>query len=337
MALCKRNNIWWIRFSFNGKRIQQSTGTSDKIAAQQLHDKLKAEIWRADKLQEKPDKTWMDAVVRWLEESKHKRSLEDDIIRLRWLDTHLKNKVLSNISRDVIENVAKIKEKSGVEPGTVNRMLAVIRAILRKAEREWGWIDKAPFIRMRKEDNARTRWITPDEANRLLRELPPHLADMMLFTLATGLRRANVTGLKWNDIDIHQKHAWILREKAKGKKAIAVPLNEIALAVLAKRKGIHPEFVFTYKERRITQCSTQAWRKALKRAGITDFKWHDLRHTWSSWHVQNKTSLQELQQLGGWRSFNMVLRYAHLSSEHLKEAANRIVGTNLVQTASLAT
>jgi integrase len=62
----------------------------------------------------------------------------------------------------------------------------------------------------------------------------------------------------------------------------------------------------------------------LKIVGIKSFRWHDLRHTWASWHVQSGTSLQELQMLGGWASFDMVLRYAHLSSEHLKNAAERI-------------
>lgn len=79
------------------------------------------------------------------------------------------------------------------------------------------------------------------------------------------------------------------------------------------------EFVFTYKGKPVKQCNIPAWRKALKRVGIEDFRWHDLRHTWASWHVQNGTSLQELQQLGGWSSFDIVLRYAHLSSNHLKK------------------
>ena len=82
--------------------------------------------------------------------------------------------------------------------------------------------------------------------------------------------------------------------------------------------------MFTYKGNPVTRCNNHAWHKALIRAGIENFRWHDLRHTWASWHVQNGTSLQELQQLGGWSSFEMVLRYAHLSSEHLKQAAERI-------------
>lgn len=79
----------------------------------------------------------------------------------------------------------------------------------------------------------------------------------------------------------------------------------------------------------IKRCNTPAWRKALIRVGIENFRWHDLRHTWASWHVQSGTSLQELQQLGGWSSFDMVLRYAHLSSNHLKEAAEKIVTNSL--------
>ena len=112
-----------------------------------------------------------------------------------------------------------------------------------------------------------------------------------------------------------------------------MPLNEDAIAVLLKQIGKHHQFVFTYEGNRIIQCSTKAWKKALKRAGIESFRWHDLRHTWASWHIQNGTSLQELQQLGGWASFDMVLRYAHLSSDHLLKAAERISVTKTLQPA----
>lgn len=125
-------------------------------------------------------------------------------------------------------------------------------------------------------------------------------------------------------MDLVKRHALIHPDQAKGKKAIPVPLNEDAVAILRKQIGKHHQFVFTYAGNRIIQCSTKAWQKALKRAGIENFRWHDLRHTWASWHVQSGTSLQELQQLGGWSSFDMVLRYAHLSSDHLRKAAERI-------------
>ena len=272
----------------------------------------------------------MEAVMRWIAESQHKRSLSDDRAHLRWLDTHLKKLTLNQITRDLIDKLAEKKSEEGVKPATVNRMLEVLRAIMRKAEREWEWLEKAPHIRMLKEDTKRIRWLTVGEANRLIQELPSHLADLVTFSLATGLRQSNVTGLEWCNLDLVKGHALIHPDQAKTKKAIPVPLNGTAIEVIRKQLGKHQQFVFTYHGKRIVQCNTKAWKKALKRAGIENFRWHDLRHTWASWHVQNGTSLQELQQLGGWTSFEMVLRYAHLSSDHLKAAAERVCGTNLV-------
>ena len=83
-------------------------------------------------------------------------------------------------------------------------------------------------------------------------------------------------------------------------------------------------FVFTYKDAPVARTTTKAWKHALARAGIENFRWHDLRHTWASWHVRAVTSLQEFMQHGGWSSFEMVLRYAHLASEHLRDAAMRV-------------
>jgi integrase len=246
---------------------------------------------------------------------------------------HLKGYLLSQINRDTIDNIAKKKQKENVRPATVNRMLEIIRAILRKAEREWEWIDRAPLVRMLKEETLRIRWLTQDEASRLMQELPKHLVPLVTFSLATGLRHANVVGLQWQDVDLIRKHALIHPDQAKTKKAIPVPLNETAVSVLQKQMGKHPQYVFTYNGKPVKQCNTKAWKKALERAGIKNFRWHDLRHTWASWHVQNGTSLQELQQLGGWTSFEMVLRYAHLSSDHLKSAAERVRVTNWLQSA----
>lgn len=324
MALYKRNDTWWVSFTHQGKRIQRSTGTSDKISAQEYHDKLKAELWSVTKLENKPVYSWRDAVFRWLRESGSKRSIETDKVHFRWLDTYLSGYQLHEITHEILDDLALKKESEGVTPTTVNRVMEVVRALLTRAHKEWEWIDRVPAIRMRQVENNRIRWLTIDEANRLLKELPSHLKDMAAFTLATGLRASNVTGLEWQNVDMIRRHAWIHPDQAKTNKAIPVPLNENAIEVLHSRYGMHPKFVFTYDGNKIGKCNTRAWSNALKRAGIENFRWHDLRHTWASWHVQNGTSLQELQQLGGWSSFDMVLRYAHLSGDLLRNAANRI-------------
>ena len=324
MALYKRNTVWWVSFTHQGQRVQRSTGTSDKIAAQEYHDKFKAELWNVTKLESKPVYSWRDAVLRWLRENATKRSIETDKVHFRWLDSHLSGYCLHEISNDVLENIALKKEEEGVTPTTVNRVLEIVRALLMKAYREWEWIDKTPVVRMRHVENRRIRWLSTEEANRLLSELPSHMKDMAAFTLATGLRASNVTELEWQNVDMIRQNAWIHADQAKTSKPISVPLNDQAMLILQSRLGMHERFVFTYQGKPIQQCNTRAWTNALQRAGIENFRWHDLRHTWASWHVQNGTSLQELQQLGGWSSFEMVLRYAHLSGDHLRIAANRI-------------
>jgi integrase len=103
-----------------------------------------------------------------------------------------------------------------------------------------------------------------------------------------------------------------------------VPLNDEAMAVLREEVGKHPTAVFTFRRRPLATVNTRAWRKALKRAGIENFRWHDLRHVWATWHVLAGTTLGELQELGAWKSEAMVRRYAHFAPEQTREAADRL-------------
>ena len=110
-----------------------------------------------------------------------------------------------------------------------------------------------------------------NEAERLLKELPSHLSDMAAFTLLTGLRKSNVTGLKWKNVDLVKRHTFVPASQSKTNKAIPVPLSTEAIAIIRKQIGKHIEFVFSYQGKAIKQCATAAWYKALKRAEIEDF------------------------------------------------------------------
>ncbi|MHB1933661.1 MAG: tyrosine-type recombinase/integrase [Leptospirillum sp.] len=328
----KRGKTWWISFTTpQGKRVRYSAQTEDKQQAQEFHDQLKAEAWRQTKLKERPSRIWDEAGVRWLEEKSHKRSLNDDIKMLRWLQTYLRGKKLVEIDRPFIDRLVREKKKSGVTPATVNRMLALVRSILRKCV-EWDWMDSAPVIRLLSEPKRRIRWITRQEAETLLLCLPEHQAELARFALATGLRQGNILSLEWSQIDLARGICWIHPDQAKGGKGIGVPLNHEALSVLRRQAGKHERRVFVYDGKPISQVNTKAWRKALVKAGIKEFRWHDLRHTWASWHVQGGTPLHVLQELGGWESIEMVRRYAHLAPDHLAEyAKNSVFDTNLPQ------
>lgn len=170
----------------------------------------------------------------------------DDLYLLRWLDPHLKGKLLETINRDLIETLKAKRKQEGVSNARTNRMLALLRSILRRAEREWEWIERAPAIRLLSEPKRRIRWLTFAEAERLIAECPEHLADMVRFSLATGLREANVTGLCWTQVELTRRVAWIHPDQAKARRAIGVPLNTDAVLVLRRWEGRHPERVFCY-------------------------------------------------------------------------------------------
>lgn len=220
MSLLKRNNIWWIDFTTpSGKRIRRTTATENKVEAQEFHDRLKAEFWRVQKLGDRPTYTWDQAGIRWLDETQHKNTHQDDVSKLTWLQQFLRGKILMEISRDEIISIGEIKKRES-SAATANRYLALIRAILNKACDEWEWIDKAPKVKMYKEIKRRVRWITVEQVKILLNELPSHQKVVTLFALSTGLRQSNVLNLTWQQVDLKRKTAWIYGDQAKGKEDI---------------------------------------------------------------------------------------------------------------------
>jgi integrase len=328
MSLYQRKDspYWWIKLPPIAGELAplcKSTGTASKRQAQRVHDKLKTQRWEQSQLGVKPSHTWDDAAAKWLEEATHKRTLARDKSILRWLAPYLGGKDLSTINRALLDEI-KTKRAKGVSTATTNRDMALVRAILRRACYEWEWIDRVPKVRMFKQSEGRVRSLTRAEFARLMGELPEHLADMACFSVATGLRQSNVTRLQWRQISMERRHLWIAADQHKNGRAHAVPLNEAAMSVLVKRQGDHLTHVFTYEGQPVGQVNTKAWRAALKRAGIEDFRWHDLRHTFATWHREAGTPTHELQRLGGWKTQSMVERYAHVAPEGLQFAASRL-------------
>ena len=320
----KKSNNWYFKFTINGKCVYRSTGTSDRKKAQEIADKIKAESYSVIKYGEPQRYLWQEAVDRWLSESE-KKSIYSDKFILKWLATYLNDIYIDDITTDTIEIIIKAKLKVA---GTtrVNRTTELVRSILNKSLKQWGWIKNVPYIRRFKESNQRLRWLSYDEADKLSLALPKHTRSMMLFSLATGLRESNVTGLEWSQVDLNQKIAWIYADQSKSNKTLRIPLNQDAINILVEQQGKHPRNVFTYRGNPVKKAGTKSWRNTLKKVGIEDFTWHGLRHTWASWHVQNGTPLNVLQELGGWSSYEMVLRYAHLAPNHLSSYANNLEG-----------
>lgn len=110
MSLRRRNGVWWVDIrTSSGERVRRSTGAPEKALAQEFHDRLKAELWRIAKLGERPQRSWNEAVVRWLKEQAHKATIETDRMHFRWLDRHLGGKPLQAITRSLIDRITDAK------------------------------------------------------------------------------------------------------------------------------------------------------------------------------------------------------------------------------------
>jgi len=325
MALWNRAGIYYVKLRApDGTLIRRSTGTSDKRKAQEYHDRLKAELWDLARLKVKPKRTWDEAALRWLQEKKHKRSYKDDVFRVRWFTRFLRGKTLDQIDRDLIDRIVS-RGLAGTRGTTKDLYVALIRGIFRRAMREWEWIETMPaFKTYAKGGTPRVRWLTHEEAERLLAALPEHQREMMLFALATGLRQRNILHLAWDQVDLARRQATIEGSGTKNGQPLGVPLNDLAMSVLGRQRGRHKVRVFTYRGKPVESVNTKAWKDALKRSGIRDFRWHDLRHTWASWLRQQDVPTWVLQELGGWKSEAMVRRYAHLSVKHLQPYADQL-------------
>lgn len=310
MSLYKVGEVWYYYLTHDGRRHRQSTGTTDRRRAQQIHDRIKAELWQ----RRDAGKSWFDALRLWLSEAERDAA---DRYRLRALG--IGDIPLDRITAELVE-----ERLAGKRPANWQRYRNLVLAVLNTAKRA-GWIEEAPKIAGRKPPAGRIRWLTREEWTTLYADLPAHLQPLALFAVSTGLRQKNVTHLEWRQVDIKRRVAWIHPDQAKSRKAIGIPLSDDAIAVLeaqeAAQAGEKGKWVFPYRGKPIGKIKT-AWGKALTRAGIENFTWHDLRHTWASWHIMAGTPLEVLQKLGGWSDIRMVLRYAHLAPEHLAAFAN---------------
>lgn len=263
--------------------------------------------------------TWDRTVARWLSQRNDRapETIRREGHLLAWLDARLQRIPIADISHSVLEELRNQKLEEGAGARTANYVVGIVSTVLTAAA-GWGWVNSAPRIKPLKLPPGRVRWLTHDEARLLLQELSQPLRDMAGFTLQTGLRWGNVAGLSWRHVDLSRLVVSFSASEVKGRAGLVVPLTAPAAQILERNRGRHPRWVFTSQGKRVGRPPRLSWYGALQRAGIEDFRWHDLRHTWASWHAQRGTPMLVLQQLGGWKSPSMVARYAHLDTSSLR-------------------
>jgi integrase len=340
MSVHKRDDspYWQIRFKIAGRKVRRTTGVTDRAAAEELEEELRRALWRQIKLGEK-HYTWAQAVERCTAEDSHQASWERTLRSIERLNRFLTGSPLAEITR---ENIVKIRTAltrhtymaaggipTPLAPATINRDLAVLRSILKRCAGDtkdgtnWNMLDACPKVPLFRLDKVDPLWVTREQAHLLLSKFPPHTRGLMLMALATGMRRSNVTGMEWSRVDLKRGTYYVPASNVKGrKKGQAVSLNSDAIAILEQWQGKHARYVFCFRQRApITQVATRMWRRVVKDCGLEGVTFHSMRHSWASWHVQGKTPLKMLQEMGGWATLEMPMRYSHLDPGHLAQYA----------------
>ncbi len=334
MGLYRRSpsKVWYVDITKpDGKRHRESSNTENKQLAKEFHDKLKVELWRESQLGIQRDKTFGEAVEAFLNE-KRKRGLKafDDVEDQLgwWVKKFGKNTLLKNVTQERIVELIEEKMQEGVKASTCNKYLARLKTCLRLMAIKYKWLDmnRLPYFFMYPEPKGRVRWLTPAEITRLLDACPNHIRPMVIFALSTGLRRANVVGLRWEQVDMERQCVHISGDEMKAGADLSIPLSQEAMEVVRQQIGKSRTHVFTYRSKPIKSVNPVTWDKITKDAGLEDFRWHDLRHCWATMMVRGGVPLHVIQALGAWKSERMVLRYGHQSTDSLKPYTEVVSG-----------
>jgi integrase len=330
-----KSPYWIIRGTLRGIRVEESTGTDNRQAAEEIRAKREAEILAQSVYGRRATATFAEAALSYLENDGDKRFL-DPIIR------HFGTTPLARIDQDAIDAGAR-KTYPDASSATRNRQFYTpTSAVLWHAARR-GWCERPMIERPDSATEGAPRWLTLAEANRLIDACSEHLRPLVIFLLYTGARAGEALWLDWRCVDLARAH--VTFPKTKNRDARGVPLHPRVVAALASLPHRDDEVFrrpdgFAYERpKKISDTSagsriSTAFDGACRRAGIKDFSPHKCRHTWATWHYASNRDLTALQRLGGWKSVRMVLRYAHANVDEHKASIDRLPGGNLGDTAN---
>lgn len=324
---------WYLRGTIRGISVDESTGTGDRKAAEEIRAVREADLLKRSVHGDSAVRTFAEAALSYMEAGGEKTHLAP-ILGI------IGRKPLIAIGQAEIDTLAKRLKPTGA-PATLNRHIYTpVAAVLHHAARK-RWCQK-PVISRPKEPKGRIRWITHEEAERLIDAAAPHIRPLVIVLLSTGARLSEALYLDWREVDLSACHVEFL--DTKNGEARGVPLHPRAVAALANlphrtgpvfrralpyttASGVKRPLGPGYEVRDGGggQIKT-AWAGMLKRSGITDFSPHDCRHTWATWHYRANRDLTALMELGGWKSAAMVMRYAHVNTSHLAGSIGQIWG-----------
>ncbi len=346
MGLFKRGRVWWMRFNYQGRQIRRSTETMEKRLAEKIHAKVLTQITEGKWL-ERPvgaDKTFREMMEKYEKE----RFSELSSGSRRGCKSYLEGLVaffgvytLAEVTPRLINEFKQMRKAQGVKPATINRQMTIMKRAYNIAMREWEWADGNPVAKVscEKTNNARDRWLTLEEEKRLLDACPPWLRDIVVFALNTGMRLGEILSLAHKGVDLSRMTVTVFQSKNGERRTI--PTNRTVLELLkakTKIRSLKTDLVFyTQNHTPYHPCNLRrSFNQATKEAGLEDFRFHDLRHTFATKLVQSGVDLYKVGKLLGHKDIRMTQRYSHHYPESLRDGVEILDGIGTEKSTILA-
>jgi integrase len=325
MALYRRGQIWYADFYANGERIQESTGTANRREADK-HLALRISEVQRGVFVKPVNTTLLELGERYIEHAKlHKRSWKRDVQMLAHLQAFFGSPKLRDITPLRVEEYQRERVKA-VCPATSNREMALLKHMFNMAA-QWGQYqgtNPVRFVKFLAEDNLRFETLSEEQEAALHLASPPYFREMTAFSINTGLRTSDVLGLLWVEVDIEQK--CIKPIVKKNRKALSIPLNDAAFAVIDARRAVaNGPYVFynpltgdRFKDVK------GAMAAAVKRAGLPKITWHMFRHSFATRLLADGVDIVTVKELLGHADIKTTMRYAHSNDDAKRRAVRKL-------------
>ncbi|MFH1014745.1 MAG: tyrosine-type recombinase/integrase [Nitrospirota bacterium] len=327
MALHLKKGNWFIDYYAYGKRKRKKIGPSKALAENVLR-KLRVEIAENKYLDIKKEQKikFEDFADEYLElhsKPNNKSWFKSDRHNVNNLKAHFSGRYLHEITPLLIEKY-KVERSKEVSPATVNRNLACLKSMFNRAI-EWDKAQENPVrkVKLFRENNKRLRYLEREEIVKLLANCKRNLKPIVVVALNTGMRKGEILGLKWHDVDFKRGIIYLLNTKNGEKREI--PMNEqVKTALIRTRKHAGSPYIFCRHDGKPYGDIKKSFFTAMKKSDIINFRFHDLRHTFASQLVMSGIDLNTVRELLGHKSLEMTLRYSHLSPDHKKRAVDTL-------------
>jgi integrase len=333
-----RGKVWWMGFTYRGKRYRKSTETEDRKLAQRIYDKIKGDIAEGKWFGRLPgeNKSFKEMIEKFIEEIPE-RSKSSYLSYLKTLLQFFGDCPLTKITPASVNKLKQEMKKKDEAVATINMKIKILKRMFNLSWKEWEWFDKNPItqVSLERGANKRDRWLTREEEGSILSHSEAWLKEIIIFALNTGMRLGEIVSLAWGNVDLFRRTVTVIQSKNDEPRTI--PMNTRVFEMLKEKsrvRSISCDNVFQIDNKPLKNHQIKyAFNKAREMAGLNDVHLHDCRHTFATRLVQAGEDLYKVQRLLGHKSPSMTQRYAHHSSESLRDSVEVLDGivTNLAQ------